>query len=110
MNSTKSTYLNVKDHSVTGEMFQLVYNDSLELLETLPQPKPEDLPKYYKSEDYISHTDSKRNLLEKVYHIVRKRSLKFKLKLVNLSLYIIISTQSSLNSSVFLRRSKGFVN
>lgn len=83
MNSTKSTYLNVKDHSVTGEMFQLVYNDSLELLETLPQPKPEDLPKYYKSEHYISHTDSKRNLLEKVYHIVRKRSLKFKLKLVN---------------------------
>ena len=83
MNSTKSTYLNVKDHSVSGEMFQLVYNDSLELLETLPQPKPEDLPKYYKSEDYISHTDSKRNLLEKVYHIVRKRSLKSKLKLVN---------------------------
>ena len=83
MNSTKSTYLNVKDHSVSGEMFQLVYNDSLELLETLPQPKPEDLPKYYKSEDYISHTDSKRNLLEKVYHIVRKRSLKSKLKLIN---------------------------
>ena len=43
----------------------------------------ESLPKYYQSDDYISHTDSKRNLFEKVYHLVRSISLKSKLKLIN---------------------------
>ncbi|WP_111683214.1 class I SAM-dependent methyltransferase [Winogradskyella tangerina] len=81
--NNKPTYLTVKDHSVSGETFQLLYNEALDMLETFPQPKEEDLSKYYKSEDYISHTDSKRNLLEKAYHLVRKRSLKQKLKLIN---------------------------
>ncbi|MBP0902879.1 class I SAM-dependent methyltransferase [Mariniflexile gromovii] len=52
-------------------------------LETLPQPAADKLPEYYKSEDYISHTDSKRNLFEYAYHLVRKISLKQKLKLIN---------------------------
>ncbi|MBC2843879.1 class I SAM-dependent methyltransferase [Winogradskyella flava] len=79
----KSTYLTVKDHSVSGEAFQLLYNEQLDMLETFPQPKPNKLSGYYKSEDYISHTDTKRNLLENVYHLVRKVSLKKKLKLIN---------------------------
>jgi 2-polyprenyl-3-methyl-5-hydroxy-6-metoxy-1,4-benzoquinol methylase len=79
----KSTYLHVIDHSVTGEKFQLLYNEELHMLETFPQPSLENLPKYYQSENYISHTDSKRNLLEKVYHSVKKIALKRKLKLIN---------------------------
>ena len=34
-------------------------------------------------ENYISHTDSQRNLFEKAYHFVRSISLKKKLKLIN---------------------------
>ena len=79
----KSTYLEVKDHSVSGEDFQLLHNDELDMLETFPQPNPENLSEYYNSEDYISHTDTQRNLLEKVYHMVRNISLKRKLKLIN---------------------------
>jgi 2-polyprenyl-3-methyl-5-hydroxy-6-metoxy-1,4-benzoquinol methylase len=75
-------YLTVKDYSVSGETFQLIHNLELDMLETYPQPKEEDLPEYYKTEDYISHTDSKRNLFEKVYHLVRSISLKRKLKLI----------------------------
>lgn len=82
MNS-KSTYLTLKDHSVSGEEFQLMYNTELDMLETFPQPEAEKLADYYKSEDYISHTDTRRNLLEKVYHLVRNISLKRKLKLIN---------------------------
>ena len=81
--NNKSTYLEVKDHSVSGEEFQLLYNEELDMLETFPQPKTENLSDYYQSEDYISHTDTKRNLLERVYHIVRNISLKRKLKLIN---------------------------
>ena len=79
----KSIFLSLKDHSVSGESFQLRYNEDLDMLETYPQPEEERLSEYYKSEDYISHTDTKRNLLERVYHLVRRISLKRKLKLIN---------------------------
>ncbi len=82
MNNT-SLNLKVKDHSVSGEEFQLLHNKELDLLETFPQPSLEKLPEYYKSEDYISHTNTKRNLFEKGYHVVRKIALKRKLKLIN---------------------------
>ncbi|MDO5969139.1 class I SAM-dependent methyltransferase [Flavivirga aquimarina] len=78
-----SIYLTVKDHSVSGETFQLIQNTEYGFLETTPQPSSEKLPDYYKSEDYISHTDTQRNLFEKVYHLIRRISLKKKLKLIN---------------------------
>ena len=81
---TKSNvYITVKDHSVSSEEFQLLVNSEFGYLETSPQPSPDKLPEYYKSEEYISHTDTKRNLFEKVYHAIRKISLKRKLKLIN---------------------------
>jgi len=76
-------YLIVKDHSVSKEEFQLIYNDKFDMLETFPQPPEEKLSAYYKSEDYISHTDAKRNLFERVYHFIRSLSLQRKLKLIN---------------------------
>jgi len=80
----KKTYLTVKDHSVSGEVFQLLYDDEFDMLITSPQPSEDELPKYYKSQDYISHTDTQRNLFEKLYHFIRRISLKKKLKLINL--------------------------
>jgi 2-polyprenyl-3-methyl-5-hydroxy-6-metoxy-1,4-benzoquinol methylase len=79
----KKGYLKVKDHSVSGEEFELILNSEYGFLETTPQPTSNKLPDYYKSEDYISHTDSQRNLFEKAYHFVRTISLKKKLKLIN---------------------------
>ena len=80
---SKERYLTVKDHSVSGEEFELVYNSEYDFLETTPQPLIEKLPEYYKSEDYISHTDAKRNLFEKAYHLVKRIALSQKLKLIN---------------------------
>lgn len=81
--SNKPLHLKVKDHSVSGEVFDLLYNKDMEMLETFPQPSLERLPNYYQSEDYISHTDAKRNLFEKAYHFVKAIALKRKLKLIN---------------------------
>ncbi|WP_136482804.1 class I SAM-dependent methyltransferase [Cognatitamlana onchidii] len=64
-------------------MFGLIKNSVYGFLETFPQPSSNNLPKYYQSEDYISHTDAKRNVFEKVYHLVRSFSLKSKLSLIN---------------------------
>ncbi len=79
----KSVFLKIKDHSVSGEEFELIENSNYGFLETTPPPALDKLPQYYESEDYISHTDTKRNLFEKAYHFVRKISLKQKLKLIN---------------------------
>ena len=79
----KAIYLKVNDLSVSGEAFELIENPEYGFLETRPQPSSDKLPEYYKSEDYISHTDSQRNLFEKAYHLVRSISLKKKLKLIN---------------------------
>lgn len=78
-----SLYLTVKDHSISGETFKLIQNPEYGFLETTPQPSIDKLPDYYKSDDYISHTDTKRNLFEKMYHVIRTISLKKKLKLIN---------------------------
>jgi 2-polyprenyl-3-methyl-5-hydroxy-6-metoxy-1,4-benzoquinol methylase len=74
--------IQVKDHSVSGEEFQLVFDTDLEMYKTEPQPSLEKLPSYYQSEDYISHTDTKRNLFEKVYHWVRSYMLSKKMSIV----------------------------
>ncbi|WP_353777124.1 methyltransferase domain-containing protein [Winogradskyella sp. 3972H.M.0a.05] len=79
----QNLFLTVKDHSVSGEKFELIHNDELQMLETYPQPSTEKLPEYYQSEDYISHTDSKRNLFENAYHFIRSIALNKKLKLIN---------------------------
>ncbi|NNK59723.1 MAG: class I SAM-dependent methyltransferase [Flavobacteriaceae bacterium] len=81
--NNKNMFLKVKDHSVSGEEFQLIYDEEFELLKTSPQPSLDTLPSYYKSDDYISHTDASRNLFEKAYHVIRQVALKRKLKLIN---------------------------
>lgn len=76
-------YLTVKDHSVSGESFELYHDKQYDLLFTHPQPSLEKLPSYYESEDYISHTDGKRSLFERVYQSVKEIALKRKLQLIN---------------------------
>lgn len=82
MDKTKP-YLTTKDYSVSGETFQLIYNVDLDILETSPKPKDENLSAYYKSEDYISHTNAKRNVFEWVYQFIRNIALKRKLNLIS---------------------------
>ncbi len=75
--------ITVKDYSVSEEEFQLVFDEVLEMYKTEPQPSLDKLPSYYQSEDYISHTDTKRNLFEKIYHWVRSYMLSKKMAIVS---------------------------
>jgi 2-polyprenyl-3-methyl-5-hydroxy-6-metoxy-1,4-benzoquinol methylase len=76
-------FLKVTDYSVSGETFELLYNPELDMLITHPQPSLDDLPRYYENPDYISHTDGKRSIFEKLYHFIKKIALSKKLKLIN---------------------------
>ena len=79
----KKHFLTVKDHSVSKEIFDLYYDENLDMLITSPQPDLENLGRYYESEDYISHTDGKRTLFEKIYHLVKRNAIKGKVSLLN---------------------------
>ena len=81
--SNQNVYIKVQDHSVSKENFELLLDPELELLKTHPQPALEKLGAYYESEDYISHTDAKRSLFEKIYHWVKSYSLKKKVGIIN---------------------------
>jgi 2-polyprenyl-3-methyl-5-hydroxy-6-metoxy-1,4-benzoquinol methylase len=81
--SNKKHFLTVKDYSVSKETFDLYHDETLDMLITSPQPSLENLGKYYESEDYISHTDNKRSLFEKLYHFIKSIALKNKLNLIN---------------------------
>ncbi|AKA34969.1 class I SAM-dependent methyltransferase [Flagellimonas lutaonensis] len=74
------SYLKTKDFSVTGESFELLHDESLDMLVTHPQPQNSSA--YYKSESYISHSDSRNNLIEKLYHWVKGYMLRRKMKLL----------------------------
>ncbi|MDP3360015.1 MAG: class I SAM-dependent methyltransferase [Lutibacter sp.] len=76
-------FLTCKDYTVSNNKFDLLYDGKLDMLETFPQPKPEELSGYYESDDYISHTDSKETVVDKLYQIVKKHALSNKLKLIN---------------------------
>lgn len=81
--SKQTLFLTVKDYSVSQETFDLYRDESLDLLTTYPQPDLTALPKYYESDDYISHTDGKRSLFENAYHFVKNIALNNKLNLIN---------------------------
>lgn len=80
--SEENQFLIVKDYSVSKETFSLLYNKEYDILKTEPTPSLDVLGKYYESDDYISHTDSKRSLFEKLYHFVKVRAIKSKVALV----------------------------
>lgn len=74
-------YLETKDYTLTGESFKLLHDPVLDMLIT--EPQPDNLGRYYESEDYISHTDAKKSLVDKMYHTVKGYNLKSKLSLIN---------------------------
>jgi len=82
-NNPLQAYISCKDYTVSNETFSIVRDKSSELLVTSPRPNDEDLGKYYESEDYISHSDAKKSLLDRIYQLVRNYTLKRKIKLIN---------------------------
>ena len=78
-----NSILKVEDLSITKEKFELLECFCCGLIHTNPQPKENEIGKYYQSEDYVSHTDSKKGLINRLYHIARKLTLNKKLNIIS---------------------------
>ena len=70
------------DHYATGESFNLVRCEDCGFLLTQNPPVEAEIGRYYESPDYISHTDTHKGLMNRVYHWVRKYMLGRKARLV----------------------------
>ncbi|MCH4822487.1 class I SAM-dependent methyltransferase [Gramella lutea] len=66
-----------KDHLVSGEKFNILEYEN-GILKT--DPFPENLEKYYESDEYISHKDSSSSIQDKIYHLVKSYMLSRKAK------------------------------
>lgn len=71
-----------KDFTVSKELFSIAACKACGFHFTNPQPDPENLGAYYESEDYVSHSDTSKGIVNNLYQRVRRRTLKQKIALV----------------------------
>jgi 2-polyprenyl-3-methyl-5-hydroxy-6-metoxy-1,4-benzoquinol methylase len=76
-------FLTCKDYTVSQESFNIVSCKACNFKFTNPRPSDSEIGKYYKSETYVSHSDTKKGLINRLYHAVRSRTLKQKLDLIS---------------------------
>jgi len=77
-----SPYLRCTDHFLTREVFELFRCIVCGFIFIQDHPGEEDLEKYYKSDDYISHYDKATGFLNKIYLLVREIMLRRKRDIV----------------------------
>ena len=77
-----SKLLTVKDFTVSTENFEVVECTSCGFRYTGHPPTPDQIGRYYQSDAYISHTDSKKGIFNTIYQLIRKQAVASKRKLV----------------------------
>ena len=70
--------MSVKDHSVSKETFTIIKCSSCGLRITSPRPLDSDLGRYYESEDYVSHSDTNKGIINYLYQQVKSITLRKK--------------------------------
>ena len=71
-----------KDYTVSNELFDIWECESCSVRFTQNVPDQEAIVPYYKSDSYISHSDTEKGMINKVYKLARNYTLNWKMKLV----------------------------
>jgi 2-polyprenyl-3-methyl-5-hydroxy-6-metoxy-1,4-benzoquinol methylase len=74
--------LSAKDYTVSQNVFSIWYCNACTARFTQDVPGQDAIGAYYASENYISHSDTKKGIINSLYHLVRKRTLGAKRRLV----------------------------
>jgi 2-polyprenyl-3-methyl-5-hydroxy-6-metoxy-1,4-benzoquinol methylase len=74
--------LTAKDHTVSQQDFSIWHCSNCTARFTQDVPEQNAIGAYYQSDNYISHSDTKKGIVNSLYHLVRKRTLNAKLKLI----------------------------
>ena len=73
-----SKQLSAEDYTVSHQQFEIWQCAVCTLRFTQAAPDASSVGDFYQSENYISHTDTDEGIINKLYHFVRKRTLKRK--------------------------------
>lgn len=76
-------FLICKDNTVSRETFNIIECVSCGFKFTNPRPEENKLGDYYKSEEYVSHSNTNKGLINTAYQMVRKYTLLKKLQLIS---------------------------
>lgn len=76
-------YLTCEDYLVSHEKFDLQQCQTCNFRLTNPRPNAQKISGYYKSEQYVSHNDESKGVINSVYRLVRNFTLQSKLRLIN---------------------------
>ena len=96
-----SRFLELKDYFLTQEDFEILECNDCKLLFTNPCPTPDKIGDYYKSEDYLSHNESKKGIVPTIYNLVKKVNIKNKFNIAKYQKendYFIYNAEDSLIS------------
>lgn len=77
------SFLTCEDFTSSHEKFELKKCSSCTFIITSPRPDSNQLSHYYKSEQYISHTNKSAGLLDNIYLLARNFTLRWKVNLLN---------------------------
>jgi 2-polyprenyl-3-methyl-5-hydroxy-6-metoxy-1,4-benzoquinol methylase len=69
------TFLKLKDWFLSQEEYKIVECSTCGFKFTNPRPDVAEIGKYYKSEEYISHSNTKKGLISQVYQMVRNHTI-----------------------------------
>jgi 2-polyprenyl-3-methyl-5-hydroxy-6-metoxy-1,4-benzoquinol methylase len=76
-------FITCKDYTVSKSEFKIVSCNNCGFKFTNPRPDTNEIGKYYESDDYISHSDSGKGIVNSLYKVVRNYTINKKVKLVN---------------------------
>jgi SAM-dependent methyltransferase len=77
-----SFFLKTKDFMLSQEDYEIWKCASCGFIFTQNAPGPEVIGKYYQSQEYISHSDTKKGLMNRLYHMARSFMLGEKFRMV----------------------------
>jgi SAM-dependent methyltransferase len=74
--------LNATDHTVSHQTFAIWQCDECGLRFTQDVPDAASIGDYYRSEDYISHSNTSKGLVNRLYHLIRQQTQADKYRLI----------------------------
>lgn len=75
-------FLSCTDHFVSREVFIICRCDKCGFTFTQDSPEESEAGRYYESEDYISHSDTKKGITDKMYQFIRRIMLNRKKRII----------------------------
>lgn len=76
-------FLNCKDYLVSQQIFTIQQCQQCSFKFTSPRPSNDAMGQFYKSDQYVSHNDQSRGIINVLYRLVRQYTLKSKVSLIN---------------------------